>query len=151
MSHGKTDQELVNGKHNTARFFVQTRQVAWVLLLLTCAWGIYGYISMPQRKDPEVQVRTAVALVPWPGSSAEKVEQLVTKKSKSRWLEIRRSRRSSRSRARASRSFTSSLTRISKRLAKSLTTSSCDLMAFEIFRVALVQSTLLKTSATQPR
>ncbi|HJU92077.1 MAG TPA: efflux RND transporter permease subunit [Pyrinomonadaceae bacterium] len=80
MSHGKTDQELINGKHNTARFFVQTRQVAWVLLILTCAWGIYGYISMPQRKDPEVQVRTAVALVPWPGSSAEKVEQLVTKK-----------------------------------------------------------------------
>jgi multidrug efflux pump subunit AcrB len=35
---------------------------------------------MPQRKDPEVQVRTAVALVPWPGSSAEKVEQLVTRK-----------------------------------------------------------------------
>ena len=80
MSHGKSDQELINGKHNTARFFVQTRQVAWVLLILTCLWGVYGYISMPQRKDPEVQVRTAVALVPWPGSSAEKVEQLVTKK-----------------------------------------------------------------------
>jgi len=80
MSHGKSDQELINGKHNTARFFVQTRQVAWVLLILTCAWGIYGYISMPQRKDPEVQVRTAVALVPWPGTSAEKVEQLVTRK-----------------------------------------------------------------------
>ena len=80
MSHGKTDQELINGKHNTARFFVEKRQVAWVLLVLTCLWGIYGYISMPQRKDPEVQVRTAVALVPWPGSSAEKVEQLVTKK-----------------------------------------------------------------------
>jgi len=80
MSHGKTDQELIKGKHNTARFFVETRQVAWVLLILTCLWGVYGYISMPQRKDPEVQVRTAVALVPWPGSSAEKVEQLVTKK-----------------------------------------------------------------------
>ena len=80
MSHGKSDQELINRKHNTARFFVQTRQVSWVLLILTCAWGIYGYISMPQRKDPEVQVRTAVALVPWPGSSAEKVEQLVTRK-----------------------------------------------------------------------
>ncbi len=80
MSHGKTDQELINGKHNTARFFVQTRQVAWVLLILTCLWGVYGYIQMPQRKDPEVQVRTAVALVPWPGASAEKVEQLVTKK-----------------------------------------------------------------------
>src|ERR1041385_6042474 len=80
MSHGKTDQELIKGKHNTARLFVETRQVAWVLLILTCLWGVYGYISMPQRKDPEVQVRTAVALVPWPGSSAEKVEQLVTKK-----------------------------------------------------------------------
>ncbi len=80
MSHGKSDQELINGKHNTARFFVETRQVAWVLLILTCLWGVYGYISMPQRKDPEVQVRTAVALVPWPGASAEKVEQLVTNK-----------------------------------------------------------------------
>src|ERR1051325_11636864 len=80
MSHGKSDQELIKNKHNTARFFVQTRQVAWVLLILTCLWGVYGYISMPQRKDPEVQVRTAVALVPWPGASAEKVEQLVTKK-----------------------------------------------------------------------
>src|SRR5215470_14889187 len=80
MSHGKSDQELIKSKHNTARFFVETRQVAWVLLILTCLWGVYGYLSMPQRKDPEVQVRTAVALVPWPGSSAEKVEQLVTKK-----------------------------------------------------------------------
>jgi multidrug efflux pump subunit AcrB len=80
MSHGKSDQELINSKHNTARFFVQTRHVSWVLLILTCAWGVYGYLSMPQRKDPEVQVRTAVALVPWPGASAEKVEQLVTKK-----------------------------------------------------------------------
>src|SRR6201988_2618672 len=80
MSHGKSEQELINGKHNTAGFFVETLQVGWVLLILTCAWGIYGYISMPQRKDPEVQVRTAVALVPWPGSSSDKVEQLVTKK-----------------------------------------------------------------------
>src|ERR1044071_1741607 len=94
MSHGKTDQELIKGKHNTARFFVETRQVSWVLLILTCLWGVYGYLSMPQRKDPEVQVRTAGApparpgsragdvgdLGPWAGSSAEKVEQLVTKK-----------------------------------------------------------------------
>src|ERR1051325_8410163 len=80
MSHGKSDQELINGKHNTARFFVEKRQVAWVLLILTCVWGVYGYLSMPQRKDPETQVRVAVALVPWPGASAERVEQLVTKK-----------------------------------------------------------------------
>ena len=79
MSHGKTDAEIIQKTHNTARFFVQTRQISWVLLIGTCLWGLYGYLSMPQRKDPEVQVRTAVALVPWPGASAEKVEQLVTK------------------------------------------------------------------------
>src|SRR6185369_1035866 len=60
--------------------FVETRQVAWVLLIATCLWGIYGYLGMPRRKDPEVQVRTAVAMTPWRGASAEKVEQLVTKK-----------------------------------------------------------------------
>jgi multidrug efflux pump subunit AcrB len=80
MSHAKSDEEIIKTKHNTARFFVEKRQVSWVLLIATCVWGVYGYLSMPQRKDPEVQVRTAVALVPWPGASAEKVEQLVTRK-----------------------------------------------------------------------
>src|SRR5689334_10801769 len=76
----KSDEEIIRTKRNTARFFVEKRHVSWVLLIATCLWGVYGYFKMPQRKDPEVQVRTAVALVPWPGSSAEKVEQLVTKK-----------------------------------------------------------------------
>jgi multidrug efflux pump subunit AcrB len=80
MSHGKTDQEMIKSNRNTARFFVEKRHVSWVLLIGTCIWGIYGYLSMPERKDPEIQVRTAVALVPWPGANAEKVEQLVTKK-----------------------------------------------------------------------
>ena len=80
MSHIKSDEEIIRTKHNTARFFVEKRHVSWVLLLFTCVWGVYGYFSMPQRKDPEVQVRVAVALVPWPGASAERVEQLVTKK-----------------------------------------------------------------------
>src|SRR5215204_5115289 len=80
MSRGKTDQEKKKGKRNTARFFVKKRHVSWVLLIGTCLWGVYGYLRMPQRKDPEFQVRTAVSLVPWPGASAEKVEQLVTKK-----------------------------------------------------------------------
>lgn len=80
MSHGKSDSEIIQSTHNTARFFVETRHISWVLLIATCVWGVYGYLTMPQRKDPEVQVRTAVALTPWPGASAEKIEQLVTKK-----------------------------------------------------------------------
>lgn len=80
MSHGKSDAEMIAGTKNTARFFVETRHIAWVVLVATCIWGVYSYWRMPQRKDPEVQVRVAVALIPWKGASAEKVEQLITKK-----------------------------------------------------------------------
>ena len=64
MSHGKTDKQIISGKRNTARFFVKKRHVSWVLLIGTCLWGIYGYLHMPHRKDPEIQVRTAVSVVP---------------------------------------------------------------------------------------
>src|SRR5262247_1071979 len=80
MAHGKTDNEIINKTHNTARFFVEVRQISWVLLIGVFMWGVYAYFSMPQRKDPEIAVRQAVAITPWPGASAEKIEQLVTKK-----------------------------------------------------------------------
>src|SRR5262245_10533908 len=79
MAKHKSDADIIAHTHNTARFFVETRHISWVLLLATCFWGIYGYFTMPQRKDPEVPVRLAVALTPWPGASAEKIENLVTK------------------------------------------------------------------------
>jgi len=74
------DNKLIETTHNVSRFFVENRQFAWVLLIATCIWGIFAYNNMPQRKDPEVLVRKAVAITPWFGASAEKVEQLVTKK-----------------------------------------------------------------------
>jgi multidrug efflux pump len=75
----KTDAEYIAGHHNTSRFFVEHRQVGWVLLIATLIWGIYGYQSMPKRKDPNIPVRVAVAYCPWPGVDAQQVEQLVTK------------------------------------------------------------------------
>jgi multidrug efflux pump subunit AcrB len=65
---------------NISRYFVENRQFAWVLLIATCIWGIFAYMHMPQRKDPEILVRKAVAVTPWLGASSEKVEQLVTRK-----------------------------------------------------------------------
>ncbi len=79
MSHGRSDQEAIQTTRNASRFFVEQRQIARVLLIFTVLGGIYGYRSMPQRKDPDIPVRRAVALVPWPGNSAERVEQLVTR------------------------------------------------------------------------
>ena len=78
MGH-KSDAEMIEKDRNTARFFVEHRQIAWVLLIGTVLWGWYGYNSMPQRKDPDIPVRVAVAMTPWPGVQAQEVEQLVTR------------------------------------------------------------------------
>ncbi|HEY0158230.1 MAG TPA: efflux RND transporter permease subunit [Thermoanaerobaculia bacterium] len=73
------DKTMIEKTHNTARFFTEQRDISWVLLVAVVLWGVYGYLNMPKRKDPEVPVRLAVALTPWPGVSAEKVEDLVTR------------------------------------------------------------------------
>src|SRR5499427_3778004 len=78
MAH-KSDAEMIEKGRNTARFFVEHRQIAWMLLIGTVLWGWYGYRSMPQRKDPDIPVRVAVALTQWPGVQAQEVEQLVTR------------------------------------------------------------------------
>src|SRR5689334_3096448 len=78
MAH-RTDAEIVEKTHNTARFFVEHRQIAWMMLLGTVLWGWYAYNSMPQRKDPDIPVRVAVAMTPWPGVNAQEVEQLITR------------------------------------------------------------------------
>src|SRR5215467_607115 len=78
MAH-KSDNEIIQHTHNTARFFVEHRQVALVLLFGTFLWGWYGYSKMSKRKDPVIPVRVAVASCKWPGATAEEIEQLVTR------------------------------------------------------------------------
>ena len=57
----KDDQETVAQTRNVPRFFVEHPQVSWVLLAGVLVWGWFGYKSMPQRKDPDIPVRVAVA------------------------------------------------------------------------------------------
>jgi multidrug efflux pump subunit AcrB len=78
MAH-KTDAELIQHEHNTARYFVEHPQISWAALIAVIGWGAYGFLAMPQRKDPEIPVRIAVAACQWPGATAQQVEQLVTK------------------------------------------------------------------------
>src|SRR6266853_1430429 len=75
----KNDQDRIEKTHNAPRFFVEHPQVSWVLLMGVLVWGLYGYRSMPQRKDPDIPVRVAVAFCPWPGATAQQVEQFVTR------------------------------------------------------------------------
>jgi Cu/Ag efflux pump CusA len=78
MAH-RTTSELIEHVHNLSRFFVEHRQVSLAALLGVAAWGWIGYNSMPQRKDPDIPVRVAVASCQWPGATAQQVEQLVTR------------------------------------------------------------------------
>src|SRR5262249_6703288 len=74
------DPQLTPHRHSVARFFVENRHVSWVLLVGVIAWGISAYAAMPKRKDPDIPVRQVAVVTPWPGQSAERVEQLVTRK-----------------------------------------------------------------------
>jgi len=75
----KTDAEHIQHTHNTSRFFVEHRPIAWAALIAVAIWGVYGFRHMPQRKDPEIVVRVAVAACQYPGATAQQVEQLVTR------------------------------------------------------------------------
>src|SRR6202166_3398811 len=75
----KSDQDRIEKTHNLPRFFVEHPQVSWVLLIGVLVWGWFGYHSMPQRKDPDIPVRVAVAFCPWAGATARQVEQFVTR------------------------------------------------------------------------
>ena len=78
MTH-RSDQDRIEKTRNVPRFFVENAQVSWVLLVGVLVWGWFGYHSMPQRKDPDIPVRVAVASCSWPGATAQQVEQFVTR------------------------------------------------------------------------
>src|SRR6202051_2744618 len=78
MAH-KNDQYRIEKTRNAPRFFVEHPQVSWMLLMGVLVWGWFGYHSMPQRKDPDIPVRVAVAFCSWPGATAQQVEQFVTR------------------------------------------------------------------------
>src|SRR5215470_9214176 len=74
------DDWLIRNKHNTARYFAENTHVAWMVLGATVLLGVFGYLKMPQRKDPDIPIKVALASCPWPGVEPNKVEQLVTRR-----------------------------------------------------------------------
>ena len=64
---------------NIAKVFAEKPQIGWVALVGVLIWGGVSYVQLPQRKDPEIKIKTAVVSTVWPGASAADVEQLVTR------------------------------------------------------------------------
>jgi len=75
----ENEQDIQN-RRNIPRFFVEHPHISWILLLGVLIWGYFGYTSMPQRKDPDIPVRLGVAACPWPGATAQQVEQYITRR-----------------------------------------------------------------------
>src|SRR5262245_9580374 len=75
-----SDVETPSARHNVSRFFVENRQISWILFVAVLVWGTWAYQAMPKRKDPDIQVRQVAVVTAWPGQSAERIEQLVTRK-----------------------------------------------------------------------
>src|ERR1044071_430425 len=94
------DQHETATGFNVARYFVEHRHISWVLFVGVLVWGVGAYQAMPKRKDPDIPVRQVAVVTPWPGQSAERVEQLVTRKIEEKIAQnIRVSEIKSRSRA----------------------------------------------------
>src|SRR5690242_9329085 len=74
------NNQEISGRRNVPRFFVDHPQISWMLLVGVLVWGWFGYRSMPQRKDPDIPVRVGVAACPWPGATAQQVEQFITRR-----------------------------------------------------------------------
>jgi multidrug efflux pump len=77
--HNVSDEVMIAKTRNTARFFTENPHISWVLLVFTILWGVFSYVGMPKRKDPDIPVRVAAAVLSWPGATAEDVEERVTR------------------------------------------------------------------------
>ena len=78
MAHENAQE--ISSRRNVPKFFVEHPHISWLLLAGVLIWGWFGYQSMPQRKDPEIPVRVGVAACPWPGATAQQVEQFITRR-----------------------------------------------------------------------
>ncbi|PWU11943.1 MAG: hypothetical protein C5B50_22295 [Verrucomicrobia bacterium] len=62
-----------------AQFCVEYRQVSWLALIAVLVWGGMAYTKLGQQEDPTIPQRTAMLVTAFPGATASKVEELVSK------------------------------------------------------------------------
>ena len=61
-----------------ARFAVENAKFVRFAVLMLILGGIGAYFQLGQLEDPEFTIKTAVIATPYPGASAEEVEQEIT-------------------------------------------------------------------------
>jgi multidrug efflux pump subunit AcrB len=53
-------------------------RLVWFLLVALVAGGIASYVMMSKLEDPEIKIKTALVITPYPGTSTNEVELTVT-------------------------------------------------------------------------
>jgi multidrug efflux pump subunit AcrB len=66
-------------KGGLAQFCVEHREVSWLALIAVLVWGGIAYTRLGQQEDPTIPQRTAMLVTQFPGATASKVEELVSK------------------------------------------------------------------------
>ncbi len=64
---------------NITQFAFKQNRLVYFFLFALIAGGIGAYMKMSKLEDPEIKVKTALVVTPYPGASAQEVEQSVTK------------------------------------------------------------------------
>src|SRR5258708_19939792 len=62
-----------------AQYFVEHREVSWLILIGVLIWGAVAYTRLGQQEDPTIPTRIAQLVTAFPGATASKVEDLLTK------------------------------------------------------------------------
>ncbi len=65
---------------NLPRWSLRKPTVITLGTLFFVVWGIYSYFNISRREDPEIKIAAAMVITIYPGASAEKVEEQVTRK-----------------------------------------------------------------------
>jgi len=63
---------------NPAKFALDKNIITWMAIVLLLLGGIQAFMTMPRLEDPEFTIKDAVIVTPYPGASAEEVEEEVT-------------------------------------------------------------------------
>ena len=63
---------------NLPRFSLAHRSIILAFIVVFLVVGTFNFATMPRREDPEITIRDALIVTPWPGAPATRVEELIT-------------------------------------------------------------------------
>lgn len=63
---------------NINKIIFDQNRLVWFLMVALVVGGIASYLMMSKLEDPEIKIKSALIYTPYPGASAEEVEQNVT-------------------------------------------------------------------------